>query len=343
MNQQLINQAFHDWEQFTNSLSDKEKENLMLMSDDIGITSLPYFASNEDYIRFDQTVNRLPKKYLFGEDTIDIVFNVYVKRNLHTTAREFIMEAKAYFISASMSVPDNVKGHILNSESEQYIRDIKQSFGQILTLSADNLTRITPDKINDRRNLGDFILNELIQGLRILMTKVQAVNQIRHENRFSDYITAILRLRLCIWGWSINNQDRTGTSDGGADAGEADILIQAGGEDIALIEALILTSKNKTETQKHMLKCFLYNSNLEHYYMLIYYKGSASNFQNTWTEYSSDILLCPFEPTLALVSGSIMEDLSTSYRNVVNFKIGKTQHITGAVVYHVMVNLGPLV
>ena len=75
-----------------------------------------------------------------------------------------------------------------------------------MTLKPKNISLVTPENINDQRNLNEFILYEIIQATRVLLDKIQSIQQIRDEDRFNDLLLAILRLRFPIWGWSIQNR-----------------------------------------------------------------------------------------------------------------------------------------
>jgi len=174
----------------------------------------------------------------------------------------------------------------------------------------------------------------------VLLDKIHAIKQISHEDRFNDLLLAILRLRFPIWGWTILDQPRIGSSPTGVNAGEADILVQAGGQNIAFIEALILESGNNTKTKEHILKCFDYVSYLSRYYIIVYFRGPAANFDATWAIYTTNVLTIPFPVLVAINTTHRFVSLSDKFDDVRHLKIAKTIHESGVEMFHIMINLG---
>ena len=189
------------------------------------------------------------------------------------------------------------------------------------------------------RDIGLFILNELLLGLRVMKDKIHGIEQVTHEDRFTDLLLASLRLRFPIWGWAIIDQARTGHSPTKINAGETDLLIQAAGKNIALIEALVLTGGDFTKTSKHILKCFEYVSYLNSYYIITYYKGEAVNFDNCWNTYQGDVLKITYPSEISIDSSFGFEDLSIQFDNARNIKLAKTLHNSDVQIFHVMIKV----
>jgi len=167
-----------------------------------------------------------------------------------------------------------------------------------------------------------------------MLEKREAIKQVTHENRFNDFLLAILRMRLPIWGWSIQDQSRLGTSPSGKDAGETDLVIQAGGNTIALYEAMIL--KDKSYTEHHILKCRNYISTLEKYFILVYSLNKKSDFETNWANYQMHVLSIIYPPDFTITTG--FEDLSTKFNDISGFRIAKTVHNTKYNVFHIMID-----
>lgn len=338
MNLNILNQANQDWKNFIDNLSDEEKRGLPEMAEPIASNNIHYFAATKDAIRFDQSINQLSKRYLYDEEIISTVYRFYIERDLHELAFDYIQEANNYLNDNGITISQNVQDILNNAESVQLLQKYKISLERIRNLAPSKIPFITPDVINDKRELNKFILNELIQSLRIVLEKKEALRQITHENRYNDFLQAILRFRFPIWGWSIHDQPRVGTSAGGADAGNADLVIQSGGGiNIALIEAFILRNKDYTET--HILKCPNYIGTINKYYSLVYYLSSSNDFDNKWLEYQSNILNISYPPTFS-IDGSGFLDLVNEFDDVVNIKIARTIHGVNLEMFHIMVNLG---
>ncbi|AZN68563.1 hypothetical protein DX910_10115 [Acinetobacter haemolyticus] len=92
-----------------------------------------------------------------------------------------------------------------------------------------------------------------------------------------------------------------GRSASGNDAGEIDILIRSGGKTITLIEALRLSGKNRDYVHLHAEKTQFYNSQINNYYILIYYIGSKNNYENTWI-----VIVKIFFQAISIVNASLI-------------------------------------
>lgn len=337
MNLNMLNQTNRDWKNFVNSLSDEEKRGLPELAEPIASNSLHFFAATKDTIRFDQSINQLSKRYLYDEEILPTVYRFYVERDLHELAFDYIQKATNYLIENGITISLSVQNILNNAESVQLLQKYKISLERIRNLAPSKIPSITPDVINDKRELNKFILNELIQSLRIVREKKEALRQITHENRYNDFLQAILRFRFPIWGWSIHDQSRVGTTTVGLDAGNADLIIQSGGgTNIALIEAFILRDKRYTET--HILKCPNYIGTINKYYSLVFYLGSSNDFENKWLEYQSDVLNISYPSTFDIDNGGFL-DLVNEFEDVVNIKIARTIHGANLEMFHIMINL----
>jgi hypothetical protein len=340
MNVTLLNQANQDWESFANSLSDEEKKGLPEFSEAVASNSLHNLVATKDILRFDQTVNNLSRRYLYDEEIIPTVYNFYVERDLHELAFDYLSKAEKYFTENGTTVPTEIQTLIGNSQTTHLLSKLKLSLEKVLTLKPKNISSISPEIINDKRELNEFILHEIILASRVLLDKIHAIKQISHEDRFNDLLLAILRLRFPIWGWTIQDQARLGSSPTGVSAGEVDILVQAAGQNIAFIEALILESGNYSKTEEHILKCFGYVGYLSRYYIIVYFRGPVANFDATWTAYTANVLVIPFPTTVAINRTHNFISLSHKFDDVRHLKIAKTIHDSGVEIFHIMINLG---
>ena len=339
MNIPELTKANQDWEDFIDSLTDEDKKDLPEYIEPVLCNSIHLLVATKDVLRFDLTVNKLSKRYLYDEEIIPVVYNFYIERDLHELAFDYLRKSEEYYIENRMNIPDVIQSMIDNSESVQLLQKYKISLDRIRGLSPTNIPKITPETINDKRFLNKFILNEIIQSLRILKEKREALRQVTHENRFNDFLQAILRFRFPIWGWSIPDQSRLGTSTRGADAGNADLVIQSGGgTNFALIEAFIL--RDTDYTQKHILKCTNYIGTINKYYMIVYYIGNSSDFEDKWTTYKSDVLSIQYPTNFAIDTTIGFFEIEKEFVDVINFKIAKTIHNSILEMFHVMINLG---
>lgn len=338
MNTEFLIEANQNWENFINFLSDNEKIGLSELSELVAINSLHYLAATKNTRAFDQTINRLSKKSIYELEIIPTVYNFYIGRNLHELAYDYIQDANEFLLQNRMEITSNIKDLFSNSGNDHLFNKFKISLERIRNLHPSKIPNISPDIINGKKNLSDFILNEIIQCLKIVQEKKEALRQITHENRFNDFLQAILRFRFPFWGWTITDQSRLGTSSGGADAGNADLVIQSGGgENFALIEAFILRDKNYTET--HILKCPKYISNIKRYYILVYFLGESISLGGKWNQYKTDVTSITYPNNFAINPIVGITDLDKEFEDAVNIKIGKSIHGENIEMFHIMINI----
>lgn len=339
MNVTLLAQAQQDWESFINSLSEDERKGLIELSEPINSNGIHSFAAFGDTVRFDQAFNQLSDRYKFDSEIILTAYNFYVQRELHEIAYDYIQAAQEFFIKNGNPIPADIQNVLSNSESVKLLNKYKISLDRIRGLLPKNIPSITPDTINDKRQLNMFILNEIIQAVRVVREKIEALRQVTHENRFNDFIEGILRLRFPIWGWTISDQGRMGTATGGADAGSSDFLIQSGGNNFALIEAFILRDTKYTQT--HILKCPRYIGTIKRYYIVVYCFDIPINLEIHWNNYKTDVLSAAYPADFLVDVTTGFVDLIHEFDDVNLFKIAKTIHHSDIEMFHVMINLGP--
>lgn len=339
MNIDLLNIANQNWEAFVASLTDDEKKDLDGFNEAIERNRLYYFATIKDAQRFDQVINMLSKNFLYEEDIIPTVYKFYIERELHELAFDYIEEAKRHFTELSIKPSDDIQSIIDNSVSTKLLENLKLSLVSVRALKAKDLPLITPDIVNDKRNLSEFVLSEIVLASKVLIEKIHGIKKNPDEDRYNDLLLAILRLRFQIWAWSIHDQARKGSSPTGKSAGETDITIEAGNITIALFEALILTSRNKSNTENHILKSFRYSKNLDRYYMIVYFKGKVENFDTTWKSYKEDVKGCSFPEKFQFNTTNSFEDLSNKFEDIHHLRIAKTTHGENIEMFHIMIDL----
>lgn len=339
MNHSEIVLAYKEWESFVNNLTEEEKKGLIDFSESIEENNMHYYIAIKDTIRFDQTINRLSKEHKFSLDLIPNIYNFYIDRELNELGFDYLNKTEEYFNEMGITPSSEVQYLFDNAEDKNLFKKLKLGLEKIRTLKAKNIPFITPDILNDKNQLSEFILDELVQASKVLIEKIEGIKKNPDEDRYNDLLLAILRLRFQLWGWSIHDQARTGTSRTGKSAGETDLTIQSANITITLFEALILKGKNKSETQKHILKTFDYSKNLDRYYMIIYFKGKPDKFESTWNSYKKDASESSFKTNYKFNTAKGYEDLSNKFEDVRHLKIAKSIHGKNIEMFHVMIDL----
>lgn len=339
MNIESLNKTYKEWEDFLNGLSEEEKSKLQKINEQVLSTSLYHFIANKDAVSFDQALNTLSNSYRFNQELIPIIYNYYLERDLYEMAFSYNIAAKKYLTENSEVIKPEVEKIMNEATHDKTLTSIKQSLINLKSLIPQDLAKVTPDNVNNKRNLSEFVLHELIEAGKIMLEKIDAIRNIPHEDKYNDLLIATLRLRFQIWGWSCHDQGRSGKSASGKGSGETDVMFQANGSNIALCEAFVLTGRDKVLTEKHINKCFTYNTYLESYYMIVYYKGPPANFDSTWASYKNDIINCPYDARWQIDQTRGLEDISTKFSNVTAFHIAKSFYGSQKSVYHMMIDL----
>lgn len=338
MNVTLLKQANDDWNSFVASLTDEEKVALAELEEPIASNQLFHLSIAKDWIRFDQTVNRLSKSFLYNQEIVPTVYNSYIERGLNEMAFGYINQVEQYLKETGETISTEIQPLINNAISMSLLLKLKESFGHIRNLAPADIVKIIPDILNNKTQLSEFILDEIVQAGRIVIQKIHGIKQITHEDRYNDLLLAILRLRFPVWGWEITDQPRLGNSPTGKSAGEVDLLITAAGNTVTLFEALILNKKNKPLTQKHIKKITSYVNFLDRYYMIIYYTGKPNRFNATWDNYKSDAAATSFPPKFTFDKAKGFEDLDGKFGSVTSLRIAKSTH-HAIEIFHIMIDL----
>lgn len=330
--------AFYNWKEFVSRLSEKSLKSLSNLEEAVEHNNLHYHILKDNFSQFENSISKLTNRYLYDEEILAKVFKYYLKHGMEELALNYLKEAEKYFEKSGNEFPSELKAAIDGGEKKDIIK-VKASLEKLMGLKPSNVIAALPSIHNGETDLNTFILIEVIQGLKNLIDKKTSLKTLKKENELNDVLQVVIKPRLALWGWSIPDQSRAGKSPAGKDAGETDFVIETGGKKIALIEALVLKGKEKTKTQKHILKGFDYVNYLQRYYVVIYFKGSVANFDHTWEEYKTDVIDITFPPNLELDKTLGFQVLPDNKDDVRQIKISKTTHKSNVEVFHIMINL----
>jgi hypothetical protein len=316
----------------------KEIQSLIEYSENLSLIVLSLL---EKYSLFDQIFNRLSSIYLYNEETMDVIFNTMQRRNLITNSLIFLTDAREYYYEQGINsnTLEKLEGKFPNLKT---VTELQSVLAKLPSMKADIVPKILP--VSETNNITDlylFICYQLILSMSVVKEKFKVI---RLENEYNDFVLALLRLRISLWGWSIEDQQRMGRSANGKDAGEIDILIRSGGKTITLIEALRLSGRDQDYVKLHAEKTQFYNSQINNYYILIYYIGSKSNYENTWNCYCEDFFSSNFDSKCIPNKNRGFENLSDMFIDTRDMKIAKTFHGPSDKItyFHIMLNLSKI-
>lgn len=294
----------------------------------------------KDFEKFDVIIGKVPKKHLYTEKLIPLAYHSYIERGLDENAYGFITAAYMYYKDNGLTLSTRLEDIYLDAPNDKLIERLKTVMGQLGSLAPVHIPKIIPKIHNEKYRLNEFILCDILSAAKVMRKKIKAVEEIIHEDSFNDVLVAILRLRLPIWGWDIADQERSGPSWAGKNAGEIDIVIKAAGHDLALIEALKMDGGDFTNLEKHILKIGEYSRDLKSYYMVIYYRGARVNFTKFCGTYQTDVAKVAYSVNWAYNLTIPYADISADYKDIEYISVGKTLHGPNNVeLFHIIIDL----
>lgn len=339
MNINELKDAEEFWDKFKSGLDEEGKKELGRFTEPANSLSLFYYFATENYIKFDQIINTLSKQYLYDENLIPIVFNCYAKRNLPDQSFKYINDAQKYYAAEGKTSGIDLAEYRRQATNNELFDKLRDTLMQLRSLAPEDVPPIVPDTLNGKIKLHEFILGEIVNGLRIMRKKIRAVHSINDEDRYNDVLLATLRLRLAVWGWDISDQEFSGVTAGGPNPGELDHTIKGAGRDLALIEAFTLVGGNFPKVEKHILKCNNYIRDLQNFYIVVYFIGDRTKFESCWKTYQTDVERITFPSTWPMIANSFEELPANIFPAIENMKLAKTRHLPNYELFHLMIDL----
>ena len=346
---QLLVSAKEDWDKFLTTTSEDQKQELMFFSELIDKNTLYYHCHRGNDVLIYQITQKLHKKNLFDREIIETLFQYYHTIEKVAKALKYLQDAENYYIKNGLPVPEIIPSLQTKYPNVHDLEKLRTTLDILNNLQPNDIPRVLPKRLNGEIRLEYFVLKELVQACQIMLRKIEGVRNVKHENRYNDLLFAILRLRLPVWGWQIEDQPRMGTSPkriekngeskGGKDAGEVDLAIQHNGLNIAICEAFIL--KNLSNTSEHILKLPKYDSQNNCYFALIYVLGSQTNFGKKIQDYKKYVHEITYPTNFELTELNSFEDISnsTGIRDNQNLIATVSNHSDGKKIYHLIINI----
>lgn len=258
-----------------------------------------------------------------------LLIEALVKKELYKEATELFQNISSDFYNDK----DYIELRKLIS-TDDYILKLKQNYGEILNLSAAERFKVLPDRINKHNtDLGLFILNEIKYALNKTLKKIDVVEKISENHISEDNISDLLEIeingRLSMLGYKLENQDRSGKSASGINAGEIDLEINF--NDFSIVIEAVKYSSGSVKRKEHIEKTFNYDSSRKFIYDLIYFDGIES-FDDAWNNVLTDINNASYPAGYEKLSSEKIPS------NNAGIKIEKSYHNNGLIFYHVMGN-----
>lgn len=232
------------------------------------------------------------------------------------------------------------------------IQTLSKAYLDILGLRAVDRFKVLPPEINDHQNdLGLFLVYDLCFSLNYLLKKIKAAQSYSgfmdslkttlkkiagiNENYKTDLLRAVVNSRLTMLNYKFDEQNRSGRSEKGIDAGELDMSIDLGCS-TAVIEALNCSGWS-SDIIHHIEKTFKYDPSNTLLINLMYYEGKNEKFVDTWNLIKQKVA---DSNTISYPQGyayQSQKELSVLYNNN-GLKVLKCIHDGNLVFYHILAN-----
>ncbi|MCR9171538.1 MAG: hypothetical protein NXI10_03535 [bacterium] len=335
-NADLFHSARTFWDDFfKDSKDENELKRLQLLILFTHTFHASFFLEIEQ-VRYNLSKLHPDMKYYSG-----LIESVYLCLSRKSTAEEsgsYLYLASTYYVRSGEPQP-SILTHLLSiHDDSKELALLKDTFSRIRDLSPEKIIQTIPERLNGNAyNLTHFISEEVVRAGKLMNERVVSLSAIQRENKYNDLILAILKMRLAVWGWSIQDQGRVGISTTGVELGESDFLVASGEQNLCLIEAMTLTGKNKRKTREHVLKCFTYVNHLTEFIMLTYFLGNDSKFNDTWKKYKTDVESICYSSETDIIGS--FEDLTDTQQRTRSIQLGKTKHKSTITMLHVFINI----
>lgn len=217
---------------------------------------------------------------------------------------------------------------------DKMVSELSNSYIRILGLSDEKRFEVLPGKINiHNRDIGVYVLYEIQRALNNTLKKKDLLDKIYEKKLAEDNITDLLELeiesRISMLGYELKNQNRSGKSSTGKNAGEVDLEIKF--NDFSIIIEAVKYSCGPADRKKHIEKIFNYDPSRRYFYNLIYF-DSGKNFDDSWDRVKKDIESAKYPSGYERIETKEMDSDNSS------IKIAVSKHNGGLTYYHVMGN-----
>lgn len=277
-----------------------------------------FYQSLDSELKTDINFSSLIIKELIKHNQCDIAFDIF--NNINSR----FIETKEYNDLKSL-LPIN-----------QLLPALQSSYSKILTfLSPAKRFMVLPASINEHnQDLGIYILNEIKWALHRTLKKIDLIQKISVANLSEDNISDLLELeingRLSMLDYKLENQDRSGKSSTGKNAGELDLEINF--NDFSIVIEAVKYSSGTTKRKEHIIKTFKYDPSIKYIYNLIYFDANNEDFTTAWKNIKKDIDKASYPSAFKKKNTEELES------NNAGIKIIKSNHENGLVYYHIMGN-----
>ena len=291
------------------------KLNLLILNEDVN-TAYCFFETLDEPLREDFSFAAPIVKCLIDKNMVGHALAIYKNIDSTTCSSDEYKEL-------SSLLPIN-----------QIVSEYQNTYCQMLCLPDDYRFSVLPGKINPHNaDIGTYVLNEIKYALNKILKKIDMVGKITANNLSEDNISDLLEIeinsRLSMLDYKLENQDRSGKSSSGVNAGEIDLEINL--NDFSIVIEAVKFSRGSSERKKHIEKTLNYDPSKKYIFDLIYFDVNQ-DFEASWNTVKTEIDSANYP------SGYQKRSTNELPSNNAGVKIAVSNHDGGLVFYHIMAN-----
>lgn len=332
----LYSEAIQEWTQFSEGLA---IERLEFILEKVWNNQLHAYSALGNAAAFDEIYNKLDNTTVLRSDFLELRLRNLVQRKMQLQAEELIRKAEQYHRLSDDKLPEFMIKMFDIVETTDSISQLKEQYRIIFSKTPEKLVQIIAEDFNKYSTLPEAILFEIVYAANEMLTYINSISAIDHEDKYSDLLQLVLNGRLSMYGWKSSTTRGGQPFSGKANLGEIDFAIFSRNERLCLCEAMIIEGRNIVESQKHNFKIFNYGASRKSFFMIIYYKGK--DYETSWTKYKSSVGKEIQFPAGHEMQFNELEDLSAKFGNN-SIKVGKGIHVSDALLYHIFININYL-
>jgi hypothetical protein len=332
-----LKNALDEWYSFEDNVPLPERDIILgWVNENIWHNKLVAYHELTDGEEFDKIFYSLGKIYQYKKGFVELRVKNLVSRTLYEQAGSFLSEVKKFHKFENSETPIFITTLEDELESKDNFVLLREYYSRILQKPPESLVQILPENLAPNATLDHFLLRQLCDSVNDMLDIVNAIENIKSEDKYSDIIILSMNAKLRNWYWKVGNA-RGGYSDSNKrNVGELDFVIYSATDDrMATCEALLLNGKNTYSVTNHTIKTFNYDHRRKLFFIIVYYLGK--NFSTHWNDYLNKII-----PNIKYDNNfpvyEYIEPLDFPFLNH-SLRAVKAIHTQNLVVHHLFINI----
>jgi hypothetical protein len=338
----LYAEAYEEWDE--HSKRHFSAKALSFLEPILSSTIMSILFALENYAKINEIFSSLDLPIKMSLSVIDKRVKSLAAEKKIAEALALIEMAKTYHQFAGAQQIQTLADLDIEVRGTDNLEDLKIQYDRIFGNQPAKLVKILPNAFNGKQDLYEFLVKEVSSAAGKMLDKINAIAEIKKEDKYNDIIEVILDSRLNILGMHIGAQSRGGhpgtppkkVSNG---LGERDIPIMDTNKEVVLVcEAFIYNGPAKAKS--HLEKIFDYHHKQNAFVVLGYDTGKRkSTFESHWGNYLKNIIPATKFPHGMRLHGTPRDVTAEFGWDQSGIKVARSRHGKSTVIYHIFANI----